>query len=115
MYYKRKESFRYTFGSPVQGKIQDLENYKKTEMHLLDLSPQGARIEIRSSEEIWRKDTQVQIFFELLNEKFVVKGLTKWIKTYGSSIQYGLVLQTDDATQQSIVNCIKQIARNSIQ
>lgn len=113
MYYKRKESFRYTFGTPIQGSVKKLDQNEKIDMHVLDLSPKGAKIKIEFSE-IWSKDTLVTIEFTLIDNLIKVNGSIKWAKTYGSTILYGLDLHTSDIDKNTIVNSIKHIVRKGL-
>ncbi|KGP71453.1 PilZ domain-containing protein [Pontibacillus yanchengensis] len=116
MYYKRNEPFRYTFGTPISGVIQKAESEKEPhtyEAKILDLSQHGAKIEVVHTEK-WDSDTPVLIQFTLLEEEFVANGIVKWHKLLGSTHLYGLDLETSEEWRKSLINTLKQVARNNL-
>ncbi|MFC0522212.1 PilZ domain-containing protein [Pontibacillus salicampi] len=114
MYYKRNEPFRYTFGTPLLGRIQPLHpKGNPFEMKILDLSQHGLKIELQQNSE-WSKETTVQVRFSLLDEEYAAEGTIKWLKSYGSTKQYGIDLDTSEDWRKSLINALKSIARQQL-
>lgn len=112
MYYKRNESFRFTFNEPVAGKLTKHEGNDMTtiDVDLLDVSTQGAKLKCSNTIEL-NKNTPIFLVFQLNTVSFQAAGNVVWIKKYPQSFEFGVHLDTDDMFQQSITNQLKQIAR----
>ncbi|MCD5322481.1 MULTISPECIES: PilZ domain-containing protein [Pontibacillus] len=113
MYFKRNEPFRYTFGTPVMGQVKNPEAENKVDMKIWDISQHGMRIELLQSFQTKENDT-VHVFFTLLDQEFSAVGTVKWVKSIAGVPQVGIDLDTDSTWRQTLVQTLKQYAKNHI-
>ncbi|MFD1361521.1 PilZ domain-containing protein [Lentibacillus salinarum] len=115
MYFKRNESYRYTFAQPVAGKLtkKDTSHKVTTDVHIRDVSLQGAKLYCQNTIEL-RKNTAISLSFQLNNMPFQAAGNIVWIKTYPRWSELGVYLDTDDEYREMLTWELKQIAKQKI-
>ena len=113
MFYKRQESFRYTFGIPpeVLLKVQAVENEKATLSKgyglMLDISPKGAKL--FSEEDLLENLKDVQLKFVLNHETITVKADFAWKKAYEIGWLYGVDFEWNPIKEMLIFNEVKEL------
>lgn len=121
MHYKRTESFRYTFGTPLEARIEILKqetdllpvSMGQSEAVILDISPNGMKIisskNIESSENI-----QIQISFILNETPLDINGTISWKKSTGTHFEYGLFENNSLEIKNLLISELKVYSRNSL-
>ncbi|MFC3885046.1 PilZ domain-containing protein [Bacillus songklensis] len=110
MRYRREESFRYKFITPlycfysIGNKEEQLKDGK-----ILDLSPNGLRLE--TSIDLPLATTSIHLTFGLNSNSIRVTGDIQWKKTYSKTCIAGLQLQNDEALKQKIINELKEYVK----
>ncbi|WP_164669209.1 PilZ domain-containing protein [Virgibacillus doumboii] len=114
MYFKRNESYRFVFNEPVKGKLTKKENNNTvtTEVQLMDVSNQGAKIICRTPVNL-KKDTDITLSFNLNSSSFHATGNIKWIKNFQNTSEMGLHLNTDDEYRNMMIMELKDIAKQN--
>lgn len=120
--FKRHEPFRYTFSKPIDAlfeitKIDDRTVSTSTgEAQIMDLSPQGLKLnstlEIPETE---HKSIQLTISFKLNDKKLKVNGMIVWIKSKGTSFDYGINLENNETLEKEIIKQLKVYSRKKHQ
>ncbi|MCT2535251.1 PilZ domain-containing protein [Aquibacillus koreensis] len=114
MRYKREEAFRYSFKEPILAlfyiKEIDGKKVKSSEgpASIMNISPEGAKI--HSSFNMPMKtssSTHLSITFELNGNYLTVDGTIVWKKENAKGFDYGIDLDIDDETKNTLVEHLK--------
>ncbi|MEQ6377968.1 PilZ domain-containing protein [Bacillaceae bacterium S4-13-56] len=112
MYYKRKESFRFTFESPISGKITNQEKLENYPIKIMDISATGLKIQLeKSSFPLPKKNQLIWIEFQLMNHPFRSTGTVVCIKDFVSHIICEIKVTTDKEWEESIITDLKLYAK----
>jgi hypothetical protein len=122
MIFKRKETFRFEFGQPLEanyvvlidGKPMDLERTQHS-CQILDISPRG--IKMFSNDKIGEhnnKPLQLEVSFIL--DEAVIRAIAEivWAKPYANGFQYGLIIPNQPIIENLIVNELKIRRRKEV-
>ncbi len=115
MQYKRDESFRYIFNSPIEGTIKillekngELFQTKTATITLLDLSPGGLKFQTNLDLPIERKDFSLEIHFSLVQDMdLMMLGKIVWKKIQASHYLYGFEAFEDKQTEDAVITGLK--------
>lgn len=117
MKYKREETFRYEFGTPVNChyrviKIQEeLKQSNKAEGKILDISLSGMKLETNLDFPLNTHQIEIEITFTLENE-ITLTGLLIWRKQNpNQNFSYGIELRENEEIQQILLNELKQYSK----
>lgn len=112
MRYRREEPFRYKFMTPVYCFYWDEYERIKRDGAILDLSPNGLKLEISVDLPI---KTSIDTTFCLNSTSLQVTGNIKWKKNYLNKYIIGLELQNNGELKQKIINELKQYVKRERQ
>lgn len=108
MYYKRKESFRFTFETPIYGKITNQEKLDNYPMKILNISATGLKIQLQKGAfPLPKKNQLILIEFQLMNQPFTSTGTVVWIKDFGAYTICGIKVTTDKEWEEAIITSLK--------
>lgn len=113
MYFKRNESFRFTFVQPIPGKLFDMNNGEDRLpiiVSLLDVSMFGAKVYCEDNTQL-ENGAQIKLSYMIQDTLFDAIGTISWIKPSKTSYQMGLQLNTDDTYHDTIVQTLKDLKR----
>ncbi|WP_026771424.1 MULTISPECIES: PilZ domain-containing protein [Sediminibacillus] len=112
MYYKRNEAYRYTFASPINGKIKILTENEKTIHHtsVLDVSMNGIRVKQGQACPL-KKGDMVQVTFQLMKTDCQAVGTVVWEKRHYNHHIFGIKLNDDEDYQKHITRLLKQLVK----
>ncbi|RLQ97089.1 PilZ domain-containing protein [Falsibacillus albus] len=121
MQFKRKEPFRYSFTSPIQGsfrlfieKDKELIETKEGNMEIIDLSPKGIKFRSKLNIPVERTDLHLHITF-VINEKAIeFVGKLKWKRQSATDFIYGVSSFGDDNLAEDIVRELKSFSKKKI-
>ncbi|WP_088005702.1 PilZ domain-containing protein [Indiicoccus explosivorum] len=118
MFYKRSESFRYTFGQPVEAVFRILGDFGRNgapDAHggclIVDLSPAGMRL---FSELPLPEKTRLMVEFSLTGERIRTEGAVVWRQAHMSGSLYGVKLETNAAAERLIIEELKRYRRAEV-
>ncbi|WP_187444475.1 PilZ domain-containing protein [Rossellomorea vietnamensis] len=118
--FKREESFRYTFNTPLPGRFKLLvnqgEDYSSTKegaLFVLDLSPKGMRFKTEYTLPIDRLDFEMEINFEIMGHSISMSGHPIWRKGAGKEMYYGFTSIEDAETEELIVKTLKTYSKEA--
>lgn len=109
VFYKRLESFRYTFGAPpeITMKIKNASGDLIIYSLLLDISPKGAKV--YTEKEIEVVDEIVRLKFILNHEIIIVDAKIAWKKQYEEGWLYGVDFERNPIKEMLIFNEIREL------
>ena len=113
MFYKRLESFRYTFGTPPEIYIRVLgaaeSPLKTTEIYglMLDVSPKGAKL--FSERELQPGEENVSLEFVLNHETICSDATIVWKQQYEEGWMYGADFERNSIKEMLILNEIREL------
>lgn len=113
MFYKRSESFRYTFGTPPEISLQlmDLLNDQtlSPEIYclLLDISPKGAKL--FSEKELKPGGKNVNMKFVLNHETIAADAAIVWKQQYEEGWIYGADFERNSIKEMLILSEIREL------
>ncbi|BCB05709.1 PilZ domain-containing protein [Bacillus sp. KH172YL63] len=119
MKYRRDESYRFTFSQPVPcsftiiGIGEKSIQSKTAKGEIVDLSPQGCRIQSRLNIPIDQEVT-LQVDFQLDEEftQILAVGAIQWQKRKGlDQYQYGIKFEQDPVLKNSITEELKKYVK----
>ncbi|WP_019153003.1 hypothetical protein [Robertmurraya massiliosenegalensis] len=120
MLYRRDESFRFTFGNPIEATFKILKvnqisgGSKEGRALLMDLSPNGLRISSPLDLPINEKNLLLEISFVLNKQIISIIAEPKWKKrTSAQSFSYRLVGLDDEETMKIIVSELKAFSKKN--
>ncbi|GGC85710.1 hypothetical protein GCM10007216_15540 [Thalassobacillus devorans] len=106
MYYRRNEAFRYAFDPSLPGNfIAQTTPPIKGELHILDLSVKGMKVEVPVHD--YQIGDRMIIQFNLVNQQLDVDGQIVWVKNFGRKVQVGIQLHTSEDMQKQLVSQLK--------
>ncbi|MGB6406736.1 MAG: PilZ domain-containing protein [Planococcus donghaensis] len=109
MFYKRSESFRYTFGAPPEIKLKLIDSTGNLTIYclLLDISPKGAKVfsekELKVAEEI------VGLKFVLNHETITADAKIVWRQQYEEGWLYGVDFERNPVKELLISTEIREL------
>ncbi len=113
MFYKRLESFRYTFGTPPEIQLQ-IKNRTNNDVLtstiyglLLDVSPKGAKL--FSEKEVTTLQEMMRLKFVLNHETITVEAKLAWKSRYEEGWLYGADFERNTIKEMLILNEIKEL------
>lgn len=115
MFYRRSESFRYTFGEPLDAtfRLIKLEQRSKPDSCLLiDISPGGMRI---FSVFTMPVGTLLELEYTLHQELLGTTGTIVWKKAHADGSMYGIDLHGGPDQEIFITNELKQYRRKEME
>lgn len=113
MFYKRSESFRYTFGTPPEICMQLLDPLShlalpsKIYCLLLDISPKGAKL--FSERELEPGEENVSLQFVLNHETISADATIVWKQQYEEGWMYGADFERNSIKEMLILNEIREL------
>lgn len=113
MFYKRLESFRYTFGAPPEIYLQLMDPINKEALPqiayclLLDVSPKGAKL--FSEKELASRQKTVSMKFILNHETITVDATVVWKQKYEEGWLYGADFERNTVKEMLILNEIREL------
>lgn len=118
MVFRRDESFRFTFGTPIEGvfKITRIDgakgSSKEGQAFIMDLSPNGMKFSSPLDIPIDEKQFLFEVSF-ILNDKTVMMLVQpKWKKRLSpTSFAYGLVGFDNEETRKEIIEELKEYTK----
>jgi hypothetical protein len=119
-YYKRQESFRYTFYPPIKGTFQIVKkdgqplDMKPGAAEIIDLSPNGLRLSSDLHIPIRGAKLEVIVTFTLNETPLSLYGSFVWKKPISTSFHYGVECTNSFDTQEMIIREIKQYIKTSM-
>lgn len=120
MIFRRQESFRYTFNTPIDClfkiiKVDDSPiNTDFGKGQIIDISPNGLKMMTLLNLSPSLKKIEVEVHFSINNNPYEVLGVLQWQKKEFSKGQYsyGIKLETNEDTASRIVDGLKKHAEN---
>ncbi|MDV2683235.1 PilZ domain-containing protein [Alkalihalophilus lindianensis] len=122
MQYKREESFRYEFNSPLNATFKLIKlatadvDSNEGKMLIIDIS--GGGLKMSSHLELpdpKTTKTSIEMDIELANETLEVQGEVVWKNSYNSSFQYGIDFTYTDKESQELITLLKKHIKQSKQ
>lgn len=121
MHYKRTESFRYTFGTPLEARIEIFRQEAdllpistgQWEASILDISPNGMKI-ISSKNIQTLENLQIQISFILNETPLDMTGTISWKKPTGTYFEYGILENNSLEIKNLLISELKVYSRNNL-
>ncbi|MDQ0429021.1 MULTISPECIES: PilZ domain-containing protein [Caryophanaceae] len=113
MFYRRSESFRYTFGTPPEIFLQLRDPLKdqvlpvKIYCLLLDISPKGAKL--FSERELKLGEESVSLEFVLNHERITANAEIAWMHQYEEGWMYGADFEHNSIKEMLILNEIREL------
>lgn len=107
MFYKRKEIFRYTFGSPLEAVLKMGE--ENGTCNVIDISPGGAKV---FSDYALRKGMEVEMQFVLMQDSITAPGKVVWKQASREGALYGIDFYEDEMLEDKIISQLKFRRRN---
>ncbi|ANU10306.1 hypothetical protein A1A1_18202 [Planococcus antarcticus DSM 14505] len=113
MFYKRSESFRYTFGTPPEIflRVRDLLKNKVLPANiyclLFDISPKGAKL--FSEKEFKSGEETVRLEFILNHETIIANAEIVWKQPYEEGWMYGADFERNPIKEMLILNEIREL------
>ncbi|WP_223634030.1 PilZ domain-containing protein [Planococcus sp. 4-30] len=113
MFYKRSESFRYTFGTPPEICMQLMDPLgnqavsPKKYCLLLDISPKGAKL--FSEKELKPGEENVNLQFVLNHETITAGATIVWKQQYEEGWIYGADFERNSIKEMLILNEIREL------
>lgn len=113
MFYKRSESFRYTFGTPPEMRMQVLDPLRRQPVSagiyglLLDISPKGAKV--FSEKELQMGEETVSLEFVLNHETIAAHATIVWMEKYEEGWMYGADFEPNSIKEMLILNEIREL------
>ncbi|MFC4409547.1 PilZ domain-containing protein [Chungangia koreensis] len=109
MFYKRKEIFRYTFGSPLEAELKMGDENGSCRM--IDISPGGAKV---FSDNQLTKGMEVVMQFVLMQDTITAPGKVVWKQASHEGALYGIDFNEDEKLEEQIISQLKFRRRNEI-
>ncbi|TWT07257.1 PilZ domain-containing protein [Planococcus sp. CPCC 101016] len=113
MFYKRSESFRYTFGTPPEIRLRIMDTIHKQFLSpniyglLLDISPKGAKV---FSEKEWvMGEENVSLEFVLNHETITAEATIVWKQQYEEGWLYGIDFNQNSIKEMLILSEIREL------
>jgi hypothetical protein len=120
MKYRREESFRYTFKTPLEGVFKILivnnDNMKETSeapIEVVDISPGGLCFTSSLDMPLENKEFLLEVHFSLADEPIVVLGKIVWKRHYANAYMYGFEAVEDEKTEQQIIDHLKMFIQEN--
>jgi hypothetical protein len=120
MLFKRDESFRFTFESPVEATFKIIRSnqlnapLKEGSALIIDLSPNGLRLSSPLDLAINEKNNVLMISFVLNTQPLTIMAEPIWKKrTSATSFSYGLVGVNDEETKDMIITELKEFTKKN--
>lgn len=113
MFYRRTESFRYTFGTPPEIHLRVREPFanrvSSVNMYclLLDISPKGAKL--FSEKELKSGEKAVSLEFILNHETISADAEIIWMQQYEQGWMYGADFERNSIKEMLILNEIREL------
>ncbi|MBT2570445.1 PilZ domain-containing protein [Planococcus sp. ISL-110] len=113
MFYKRSESFRYTFGTPPEICLQLIDSLSNQALSpkiyclLLDVSPKGAKL--FSEKEFKSGEENISLEFVLNHETIIANAKIVWVEQYGEGWIYGVDFEYNSIKQMLILSEIREL------
>lgn len=113
MFYKRLESFRYTFGTPpemclrVKDPVSNQVLAAETYCLLLDISPKGAKLFSEKKLELGEKTISLE--FVLNHEVITANAEVVWMQRYEEGWMYGADFESNSIKEMLILNEIREL------
>lgn len=109
MFYKRSESFRYTFGAPPEIKLKLMKPFENLTIYclLLDVSPKGAKL--FSEKELKITDEIVRLKFVLNHETITADAKIVWKQWYEEGWLYGVDFERNPVKELLISTEIREL------
>lgn len=113
MFYRRSESFRYTFGTPpeiylrVREPLTDRVSPVNVYCLLLDISPKGAKL--FSEKELKAGEEKVNLEFVLNHETIAANAEIVWMQRYEEGWIYGADFERNSIKEMLILNEIREL------
>lgn len=113
MFYRRSESFRYTFGTPreiclrVKDPVSSQILPAKIYCLLLDISPKGAKL--FSEKELKLGEEAVNLEFVLNHETITANAEVVWMQQYEEGWMYGADFERNSIKEMLILNEIREL------
>lgn len=113
MFYKRSESFRYTFGTPPEIYMHLSDPLKNSALSpkiyclLLDISPKGAKL--FSERELVLGEENVSLEFVLNHETIRAEAAIAWKQQYEEGWMYGADFERNSIKEMLILNEIREL------
>ncbi|WP_042471160.1 PilZ domain-containing protein [Bacillus ndiopicus] len=123
MFFKRQESFRFSFDEPIQAKVKVLingqsvvkDNVEIFDASILDISPHGIKMFAETNfNDIGNKIPLLEVQFVLDSSEIVGIGEIVWTKAFGKGKQYGIVFQEQAAIESLIISELKMRRRKEV-
>lgn len=116
MLYKREESFRFQFQTPLPATFKLLQNDSEVKLtyvtaEILDLSPHGLRLKTAQNLPVKEKDFLLEVTFLLNNKSISMMGTIMWKKEMGRWFIYGFNGVEDSNTEKEIITALKEFAK----
>ncbi|QTM99250.1 hypothetical protein ERJ70_08000 [Sediminibacillus dalangtanensis] len=114
MYYKRNEAYRFTFATPIDGKIKILNEDEKTIYHtsVLDVSLNGIRVKQEAAYSLNTGD-MVQVTYQLMKADCQAVGTVVWGKRHYNYHIFGIKLNAEEEYQRHITGLLKQMVKSA--
>ena len=113
MFYKRSESFRYTFGTPSEICLQLMDPLNDQALSpeiyclLLDISPKGAKL--FSEKELNPGEKNVNLKFVLNHETIAADATIVWQQQYEAGWIYGADFERNSIKEMLILSEIREL------
>lgn len=122
MIYRRDESFRFTFGTPIEGTFKILRvngingTTKEGEASIIDLSPNGIKFSSSLDLPINEKQLLFEVSFVLNEKRISMLTEPRWKKRVSPThFVYGLAGLDSDETKKEIIEELKGYSKNNAQ
>lgn len=113
MFYKRSESFRYTFGTPpelclqLMCRVEEQALSAKIYCLLLDISPRGAKL--FTEKELSGAAEAVMLEFILNHETIKASAVLVWKQKYEEGWMYGVDFERNPIKEMLILSEIREL------
>ncbi|SDL79602.1 PilZ domain-containing protein [Sediminibacillus halophilus] len=115
MHYKRNEAYRYTFATPIDGKIKLVNEDEETiySTSILDVSLNGIRIKQDAAYSLKTGDI-VQVTYQLMKTDCQAVGTVVWGKRHYNYHIFGIKLNAEEAYQRHITGLLKEMVKSAV-
>ncbi|KYG91200.1 PilZ domain-containing protein [Metasolibacillus sp. FSL K6-0083] len=116
MFFKRQESFRFSFDEPIPAKVKMLvdgqpimkDGVEIFDASILDISPRGVKVfsEVNFNES-GKQIPLLEVQFVLDSSEITGVGEVVWTKVFGQGKQYGIIFQNQSSLEDLIISELK--------
>lgn len=119
MFFKRQESFRFSFDEPIPAKVKMLvdgqpirkDGVEIFDASILDISPRGVKV---FAEANFKEIPLLEVRFVLDSSEITGIGEVVWTKVFGQGMQYGIIFQNQSSLEDLIISELKMRRKKEV-